>query len=205
MSLLCPTGCGSIPVVPDSYFSCIDNFYEYGSAKIVAQKCDATWTDLLSTSEWTTKMGSDTVHILPPGKVTVSEPTQTTFEVDGEGRKAVGEVTYVVDYETYQFGSSAPAACVYWQTIFENTQAYRINWITKGGHFAVDKEWATEIAAGAPATLSGKNPGFEFSLTKVPAVVEGEAGKAKWVCQFEIKYTGVIHYVALPGVIQVLA
>lgn len=205
MSLLCNTNCGTIADVPASYFECVDAFLEFGSAKMILHTCDSSFTDVLDADEWTNRVTAGTTHLMPPGKITVNEPSQTTFEVDGEGRKSVGGVTYTIDYETYQFGADPTDSCVYWNTIFENANTLRLNWIDKNGYFYVPKAWATEIAAGSPATISGESIGYEFSITKIPSVVAGEAGKAKWVCQFEIRPIEVLHFVELPGVQAVIS
>jgi hypothetical protein len=205
MSLLCNTNCGTIADAPQSYFDCVDAFLEFGSAKAILHRCDVAFTDALDAEEWATRVAGHDTHLMPPGKITVNEPSQTVFEVDGEGRKSVGGVTYTIDYETYQFGSDPTASCTYWQNVFANSNTLRLNWLDKNGYFYVPKEWATEIAAGSPATISGSTIGYEFSVTKIPAVVAGEAGKAKWVCQFEIRPIEVLHFVELPGVAATLS
>ena len=205
MSLLCNTNCGTIADVPTSYFECVDQFLEFGSSKMILHTCDTPFTDVLDADEWADRIVASTTRLMPPGRITVGEPSQTTFEVDGEGRKSVGGVAYTIDYETYQFGADPTDSCVYWQNIFANSNTLRLNWIDKNGYFYVPKDWATEISAGAPATIATESLGYEFSITKIPSIVAGEAGKAKWVCQFEIRPIEVLHFVELPGVASVLA
>lgn len=201
--LLCDTSCGTPANVPEKYNACIDSFRKFGSKHFVLIGCDVTWTDILDTAEWTTKIGADDLHASPAGILKINEPTVSSFIVEGTGREATGEAEYLIDYETYQTKSDL-SDYTYFANIFDNNKSFYIFFLNGSGEWIIQDDWVTEIAGGTPATISTTSPGFEYSISILPAWVEGENGWGKWKMQFKVKKTGIFRAALIPGAEAVL-
>lgn len=209
LSLLCSTNCGSSSDVPQSYDNfCDDEFREYGANQFILAKCDYQFTDIMDvTTEWPAAMAADSVRVSPRGKLVVGEPTVNTFEIEGCGREIVGEVEYLVDFETYQTKDDLSDS-TYWSNLFSNSGLYRLFWIDCDGILTLADNWADAVNAvtvpSPTATVSGESPGFIFSITKPPFWVEGEQGYGKWVTQFKVKKVGILKVARIPGLSAIL-
>jgi hypothetical protein len=202
MSLLCSTTCGTIASPPASYFDCTDEFREYGANLFALVKCDYQFTDITDATEWNTAITSGDVQISPPGQVLMQAPTQTVTEIEGCRREVVGDIQYTIDFNTLQVAPDL-SDYTYWKTLFANAAAYRIIIIHCDGRFMMEDEFIDQANGGTPV-ITGKNPGFEFSVTAVPYIGEQtDLRYEQWITQFRIKRsqaTGVIAAAALPDV-----
>lgn len=200
MSLICTGTCVTAPNVPESYYDCNSEYVrKYGASKFVLQTCDSSWTSILDTTEWTTKITADDIASSPPGILTIGEPSSDVFRRNGCGRETLGQLTYTIDYETYEAAADLDD-WAYFNTLFNNAHLYRIMFLDCNGIFHLENEWVAEIASGAPATIAGNNPGFEFSVTQAPVQIEGDSGLSKWKMQFTVKTTKIMGMALIPGV-----
>lgn len=200
MSLICTGTCVTAPNVPASYYDCNSEYLrKFGASKFILQTCDTAWTDILSTSEWSTKIASSDIAASPPGILTIGEPSSDVFVRNGCGRESLGQLTYVITYETYE-ANAGLTDWSYFNTLFSSAHLYRIMLLDCNGIFHLENDWVAEIAAGTPATIAGTQPGFEFSVTKAPHQIDGDFGNAKWNMEFTIKTPKLIGMALLPGV-----
>lgn len=210
MALVCNTSCGATPVVPTSFYDgCTDITRTFGFNHFILVQCDYAFTDILDASEWTTAIAADKIHIGPAGNLVINQPTANAVKVEGCGREVLGTSTITVDFTTYQFGgttlANVPDSFQYWKDLLANSTSYRLMFVDCNGLFFVDDDWMAEIGAGTPATIAGSSPGFEFSISGLPAWIAGEEDLGLWSTQFTIKKSGILEAAFLPGVQAVLA
>lgn len=210
MAAICPTDCG-VQTLISTYFDCNDRTRKYGANHFILLKCDYQFTDISDPSEWTAAIVSGDAAISPPGIVTINAPDANAFVIEGCGRELIGEATYTIDFQTYQVGpntNNVPDDIVYWRNLFSRHASYRIMLVDCNEIFYLDNGWmdAAIAAAGTPPiTVSGANPGFEFSITQLPFFGAGEEQFGVWQTQFTIKKIGMMEGFLLPGVVAVLA
>lgn len=212
MAILCPTACGTSDLV-SSYFDCLngDLTRKFGANYFALVKCDYQFVDITDPTEWQAAVAAGDVKLSPPGSLVINSPDATAFVIEGCGRELLGEVTYTIDFTTYQVGqlvNNVPADFVYWRDLLANSGNYRVIFIDCAELFRVDDGWmdAMITAAGTPpVTVTGTNPGFVFSVTQVPFFGAGEEQLGVWNTQFTIKKIGLMESIALPGILPVLA
>lgn len=204
MADLCSTTCGTIANVVSSYWDCTDVFRKCGSNHFILIRCDLQFTDILDPAEWTTRIGENLIHISPPGNFVPQAPTVSPFRVEGCGREVTGVAEYLFDFTTYQTDEGL-ADYEYWKNLMENSSGYRMILVDCNEIFKLQDDWALAIDGGAPASVSGTTPGFEFSITVPAHEVEGEGEYCVWTTQFKIKKAGGFCARFLPGVLDVLA
>ena len=190
---------------PEKYDDgCTDIFRKFGANHLIFLACDYQFTDMLSTAEWIAAIAAGNIHVSPAGMVLPQEATAPSFVVEGCGREATGEVEQLIDFETYQTKADL-SDHAYFQELYANSRSFRLMWVDCNGIFYMEQPWAAEAKLIAPATISGSNPGFEFSLTGLPAWVAGEQQRGKWKFQLKIKTAFIPGAALLPGVVPVLA
>ena len=194
MSALCAVP-GS--AAPATYFTGTDLFRKYGFNYFILHTCDYQWTDLLDAAEWTAAVAAGDVKLSPPGALIINEPTQTNFQIEGCGRETGGEATFTVDFTTYQdgaFAAAVPSSAVYWRDVLDNVAGYQISFLDCNRKHFVSNGWMDEVGAGAPASIAGDSPGFEFSISLLPNWQAGQENLGLWKTQFTIKKTGIMEY-----------
>jgi hypothetical protein len=200
MSLICSTSCGDAPNLLASYYDCeAEKTRQFGASKFILEKCDNVWTDVLDTTEWTTKITAGDVAVSPPGVLTIGEPTIENITVDGCESTRLGRMIFPVTFETY-FVESDLSDWAYWRNLLRNHNFYRMMILDCEEIFRVESNWAVEIAAGSPATVAGEVPGYKFNITSAPHEIEGDARKTKWKIEFEIITRDVLGMAYIPGV-----
>lgn len=204
MSLICNTTCGSPAKPPLKYDDgCNDILRKFGANVLIFIACDYEFTDILDVAEWTAAIASNDIHVTPAGIVIPQEPSANSFPIEGCGREITGEVEQLIDFETYQTKADL-SDHTYFRSLYDDSRAFRVMWLDCNGIFYVENDWADAVAGGAPATVAGGNPGFEFSLSGLPAWVAGEEQKGKWKFQLKIKTSSIAGAALLPGVAAVL-
>lgn len=209
MALLCPTACGTASLV-STYFDCTDKTRKYGGNYFLLIKCDYQFTDITDPTEWQTAVTNGDIAVSPPGSVVVNAPDASSFVIEGCGREIVGEATYTVDFTTYQVGdntNNVPDDIVYWRDLLDGSPNYRLVLLDCNEIFRMDDGWMDAIitAAGTPpVTISGANPGFEYSVTQIPFFAAGEEQLGVWTTQFTVKKIGMMEGALLPGIVPVL-
>jgi hypothetical protein len=200
MSLICSTACGDV-TVQKSYYDCTDEFVRgFGASHFILLDCAEEFTDILDPTEWAAKITANTVHISPPGILTVGAPTSDVYQRNGCGRESLGRLTYQVDFQTYEAEADL-GDWRYWNFLFRRAHQLKIILLDCEGNFYMDNNWAAAILIGsAPLTIAGESPGYDFSVTVAPHIAEGEADKAQWVTQFQIKTPDLMGMALLPGV-----
>jgi len=199
-NLLCPTACG-VTALPVNYFSCNNVTRKFGYKYFVLVKCDYQFTDILDSAEWDAAVISLDVVCSPPGKLIPVAPDQTIIDIDCD-TKITTDITYTLDFTTYQTASGTPVDCDFFKAIFDNSGSYVLTWfdcIAGDERWAVQDDWKTQIEAGAPATVSGTNPFFDFSVTQIPFWQAGEGDRGQWITQFQIDHDGMICNALIPG------
>ena len=200
MSFLCGTNCGTPADVNARYDDCTtDVFREYGFSHFILDKCSVQHTDLLDATEWGTRISAGNTKVGPNGTLVFGTPTEETFEKNGDGDLAVGKSRQTVDFYTPQT-SDTLTDWVYWRDFFSEYNSWRVQFVDKNGIFYMEQDYATEVLAGAPASITGKTPGFKFSVTQRPRWEPGEVGYGRWFMQFTIEYFGIMGQALLPGV-----
>jgi len=197
---LCSTACGST-ALPTNYFNCVNVTRKFGYKYFVLMSCDIVWLDILDTAEWSTHIVAGDIICSPPGMLTPVAPDQTLVDIDCDS-KVTTDITYTLDFVTYQSVAGAVTDCDFFQALFNNASAYRLLWfdcIPGDERWAVQDDWKTAIAAGAPATVSGTHPGFGFSITQIPFWQAGDGDRGQWVTQFQIEHDGMICNELIPG------
>lgn len=204
---LCSTACGEASSLPTNYFNCVTKTRKYGYKHFVLKKCDYQFTDILDVDEWTAAVASGDIVISPPGILTLPTPDQTIIDIDCD-TKLTTDITYTIDFVTYQVSESDVADCDFFKAVYDNHTSYEILWfdcVTSGERWAVQDDWKTAIEAGAPATVTGTSPGFKFSVTGVPTWQAGEGDRGQWVTQFQLEVDGMIQQVLIPGAAAAVA
>lgn len=204
MSDICSTTCGVQADVIASYWDCVDVFRDCGWKHFVLIRCDWNPADLLDPAEWAAAVAANLVHLSPPGNFIPQAPTVTPFQIEGCGREVTGVAEYLFDFTTYQT-DAALADYTYWKDLFANSASYHMIPVDCNRIFHISDDWAAAVTAGAPATVAGTTPGFEFSVTQVPYQAPGEGDYCVWTTQFKIRKAGVFCGRFLPGVFEVLA
>lgn len=206
ISLLCASSCGAASSdVPANYHDpCAFEVRKYGARQLVWIRCDYVFTDITDDAEWTAAVAADQIGVSPHGIVTLNEPSQNTFQIDGCGTEYVEEAEYDIDFQTY-FVDSALLDFDYWKTVFSGFTGYRLMWFDCNGILFLTDNFANEIKTGTPPiAVAGESPGFEFSVTKTPVPIEGEGNLWQWSTQFRIKSINVLCGVYLPDIITAL-
>lgn len=202
MSLLCSTTCGAITSPPASYFDCTDQFREFGANYFALVKCDYAFTDVTDPVEWGAAITAGSIQISPPGELIQQAPTLTVAEIEGCRREVVGDIAFTFDYTTIQTAADL-SDYDYWQDVFTNSAAYRIIPIHCDGRMTMETEFV-DLINGDVVTVTGLNPGFEFSVTVVPHIVENaDLRYEQWTTQFRIRRSGakgILKAAALPDV-----
>lgn len=202
MSAICSTTCGT-STLAQQYFNCVDVFRKSGANEFILMSCSWVPADVTSATDWETAVTANEVHISPPGKLIIQPPTFDLIEIEGCGREVPGELSTLIDFETYQTQEDL-SDCDYWSDLFTNFASYRIAFVDCNNSFKLSKAYTDAIKAGN-TTVAGSSPGFVFSVTIPPHELEGDGDYVKWQTQFKIKTTGVLCSVALPGVRSALA
>ena len=205
MSVICSTSCGVRQDVPAVYGDCELITREWGWAIPILFKCDDTWTDILDTAasgEWAAKLTGGEVGVLPKGTITWNAPSVTTIIVDGEGSELALPLEYVLDFATIRTAEPLANGSIpdyeYMAEIYANRDDYKLSFIDKNGHLLVDDAWVAQVTGGAPATVAGESPGFDFSFTAPPNPQPNETF-FQWNMQFKIKKSTVFRAVFIDG------
>jgi hypothetical protein len=191
MSALC-TGC-TVSAIPQDYFNCVNVFRRIGAKYFVLVKCDYQFTDITSAAEWTAARTAGNVVCSPPGDLTWATANFTTFDTDKCGGKAVGDITWPIDFTTYQVAADL-SDFTWWEALYNGSAGWRLMTVDCNDIWTVSDAYATGT------TSAGNNPGLPFSITALPNPQEGEAKNAQWVTQFEVAKEGLIKRRFLPGV-----
>lgn len=205
MALNCLTDC-DVPDVLQAYGErCTPLRDLYGIAYVLLFKCSTTFTDILDAAEWTTKKGALEIGVMPLGDLEIGEASQTTFKSNGEGGTEIATVIYPFTFRTPDVAADGEDS-IYWQSIFENFKNYTIAFKERSNKFILPKVWSDAITAApsGPATVSGQNPGFEFSLVGIPQPIKGDGDMVNWQVKGEINIREVLHRRLLPGVEAVI-
>lgn len=208
MSLLCLSeGCDTEEaMIEQSYYDiCVgDVLRKFGLTQFVLVRCDYQFTDLLNTAEWDAAKASGHVGISPPGTITIGEPTQETFQIDGCRRLVVSETVIPITYVTYQTHELL-YDYDYWGKFKQHHSLYRVMIVDCNGIFWVSCSYAEALKLGAPVSVTGESPGMPFSLTQIPMPGLGENSIHQvWTTQFQINMDEVLCGVKLPGVLPLL-
>ena len=179
--------------IPAHYFNCANVFRRIGAKFFVLVKCDYQFTDITDPAEWTTALGAGNVIVSPPGDLLFAAPNFTTFDTDRCGGKAVADITWPIDFTTYQVAADL-SDFTWWEALYNNASGFRLMTVDCNGIWTVSDEYATGT------TSAGNSPGLAFSITALPNPQEGDAKQAQWTTQFEIAKEGLIKKRLLPGV-----
>ncbi len=198
---LCSTSCGELSTLPTNYFNCITYTRKYDYKYFVLKKCDYQFTNILSPAEWTAAEASGDIITSPPGVLTLPTPEQTVIDIDGD-TKVVADITYTINFITYQVSQGDNADCMFFKALYENASSYVLMWydnISGDERWYIQDDWIDEIALGGTASVTGTSPGFKFSVTQIPHWQAGEANKGQWATQFQIEADGMLCYTHIPG------
>jgi len=200
-NLLCSTACGAASALPTNYFNCTTKSRKYAYKHFVLLKCDYQFTDILDAAEWTAAVVSGDVVISPPGVLTLPTPDQTIIDIDCD-TKLTTDITYTIDFFTYQVSEGDTTDCDFFKVLYDDHTSYVLMWydcVAGDERWAVQDDWRTAIDAGAPATVSGTSPGFDFSVTQVPTWQAGDGDRGQWATQFQMEVDGMICQSLIPG------
>lgn len=200
---LCPT-C-TVGTIPASFTTCLTTTATACSKYAVLWKCGYQVANVLDMTELDTAIDNGDIVLLPRGNFTFPAPTQTTVDIDCEEQVAVN-TSYLIDYNTSQVTSDI-SHYDFWKAVQKNASAYRVMFVDSHNDlnaFWVTDNYATAIDGGAPATVAGETPGFQFSLPIIPHPVTGDGDLQNWVAQFRIKYEGIPCRRQIPGLASLI-
>lgn len=204
MSVICSSSCGTIQTVPAPFAGCNINTRKFGFNRFILFKCDEEWTDILDTDEWTTKLSANLVNVSPKGIISFPTPTLNSVVATGCGQKVPLPTLFQADYTSLDTDPTNLLDFEYYEDLEANFQDYRLAFMDCEDNFYLESNWVDEVTGGAPATVSGETPGFEFSLTQIPHFTDNGDGLFQWNAQFEIEKSGILKAVKLPGVAALL-
>lgn len=177
MASLCSTACAGVSNPPAAYdAACTIETRRYGSNYFCLVKCDET-VDITLAANVNTAVTAGIIALSPLGKLIVQPEEQTVIEsATGCGQDiAVGSTTDIT-FETYQTdGCDGITDFTYWYDLRENYLKYRIFWVDCCGIIFYDE--------------GASNPGYAFTMPKLPTWEEGEEGYGKWSMTFQISHT----------------
>jgi hypothetical protein len=206
MSLICSTNCGTIQSPPQSYGGCDITTRQFGFDHFGFIKCDYAFTDILDSTEWNTAVGANNIRISPKGILDFPKPTFDTVKATGCGNKITLPANYTLNFTTLDTATDH-TDFTYWKNVFDNRDSFRLFFFDCNGFFYLEDDWITAVDGGSPATVSGGNPGFKFSITEMPFPDKETAGDNdfyKWGVQFQFLKSGTLQARKLPGVEAVL-
>lgn len=208
MSVICSTNCGTIADAVEAYKNsvCKREVRSYGYPYFILIKCDYQFTDIKDTAEWTTAIAANNIRFSPKGTLQLTPPSLTPIESAGDGEVITPLAVYSWNYTTYRADATGTTDYDYWASVFQNQDSYRIMIVDRNQDFTMTDNFAAAIlAAGAgAATVTGENPGFEFSFTQPPVPVEGEGSRFQWSTSIQVTKDGVLRAAKLPGVMSVI-
>lgn len=242
--------CTSNVIVPAAYAGSCDSFFRRARNNHFALiKCDwkdETGTlfdptgavpvgtdDLLDSNFWAGAVDFGVVQLSPPGNVVINTPDTTSFEIDGCGREVVGDLTYTVDFTTYQAGAvgfttenttfGTPVDIDYWVDFFNNANQYTVLFFLNGIRGTTESRChhsvymspeayqsvraVADVAAPdntVPVLANELQPGFEFSVSAPPTFIEGEENLGQWTVQFTIETSQPFGAVYADGLVQAI-
>ena len=208
MSLLCVAGdCGvdSSIILPNYHDQCAgDVLRKFGISQFVLVRCDYQFADLMSLVEWGVARDDGNAAISPMGIVSIDEPTQEPFEIDGCRRQVVAETLLPVNYSTYQVDEMLEDYA-YWKQFHKVSHLYKIMLVDCNGVFWISDAYGEAIQNPPPVTVTGVSPGLDFSLVRMPLPAIGDNGTHQvWSMQFELRLDAVVCGAYLPGVAALL-
>jgi hypothetical protein len=209
MSLLCSSDCGEVTVTLNpNYSPCEFEKRNWGYSKIVRLKCDTVFTDITDPSEWESKITSGEISVSPVSLVDIGEPTSTVLITSGCGEESPGSQEYPINVESYRTKSDLSDYAFY-KELESNITNTRLVLVDCNGIFHLDDDYIAGIRGQGdsnPPDLSVLNPGFAYSLTRVPQFIQqdGPGKTGKWVYNLKIITTGMLDGILLPGVYSVL-
>src|SRR5690606_36707224 len=121
------TECGEVRGLPTNYVNCINRLRKNAQKYFVLMKCDYQCTDILDADEWATAIAAGNIIISPPGTLTLPTPDQTLIDIDPD-RQAIADITYTIDYVTYQVSQGDVADSEFFKTLFTNHSGYVLLW-----------------------------------------------------------------------------
>ena len=202
---LCPGTCPA-PTAITGFYTCTSVTRKADVKFFILIKCTYQFTDILDTTEWTTGITSGDIVISPPGDLDIPTPTQTDVQTTCDTWKT-GELTYDLTWTSYEVAAGDTSDIDFYDTIDGEQGLWRIMWLDCNAgdeRFAINRDWAAEIDATAPAavTITGTSPGFPFSVIQKPHFVKGDGGFGTWTMGFRVRPTDNRMIVSrnLPGV-----
>lgn len=196
MGVLCASSCCTTePVVPVSFYDCEIEFRKYGFGSFLIHACNWNPANITDATEWADAVAAGTVQCSPIGKLTLQQPTQTLVEVSCDLEVPV-DIEYLLDWESFATKGDL-SDYTYYKDLFKNAINLRLIPKSCTNEFFMCDEWVE--AVGGTNTVAGSTPGFEFSVSQLPYIIE-ESGQVKWAMQFKIKTSGILCPTYLPGV-----
>lgn len=231
--------CSSDVLVPTAYAQGCDTLFRRArNNHFMLIKCDftdetgaqfvPTEDDALSPVFWQEAIAAGVAAVSPPGNIVFNTPDVTSFEIEGCGREVTGDLTYTIDFTTYQGGLvnlyggtpndyGTPVDVDYWYDFFANSGLYRIVFFLAGVRGSGENEChhsmfvssefynnirGTEMTplGTLPILADQLQPGIEFSVTQPPVWVEGEESLGQWSMQVSITQGTPLGAVYLDGV-----
>lgn len=209
MSFLCSDDCGSVEVtLQPNYSPCEFEKRAWGYSKIVRIKCDITFTDITDPTEWETKIVAGDISVSPISLVEIGEPATTVLITSGCGEESPGSQDYPITVSSYRTKADLSDYAFY-KELEANIQNTRLILVDCNGIFHLDDDYIAGLRGQGdsnPPDLTQLNPGFAYSLTRVPQFVQEEGfGKTgRWTYNLKIITQGMLDGILLPGVYNVL-
>lgn len=217
--------CSSDALVPSAYAQGCDTFFRRArNNHFMLIKCDFTdenGTEFVPTADdaldpvfWEEAAAAGVVAISPPGNIVFNTPDVTSFEIEGCGRTVTGDLTYTIDFTSYQaapvdlYGGTpndygTPLDVDYWYDFFANSGLYRIVFFLAGVRGSGENECHHSMFVSSefyntvrnskaspldalPILAPGLQPGLQFGVSQPPVWVEGEESLGQWSMQVTI-------------------
>ena len=203
MSVICSaTCCGLTSNPPVPYTTCNGNKKKYNYSHIVIGDCSYQFVDITDPAEWAAAKAAGSIQCMK-GKIDINAPTETVIDTDNCGGKLAVDAEYVIDFTNYYISDAEDGAdATFFYELKKGAQNYWIAFLDCDLNFTLSQDYIDAIAASA-VTVTGKTPGFSFSVPQTPHRIN-ESGIMAWKTQISIEEEDVLRDVKLAGVAEVL-
>ncbi len=203
---LCLIGC--VGEVPERYDlgNCEAVLRAYGFQGFVLFKCGLTFTDILDSDEWVTKIAAGDIILAPSfGTWTPGAATTSTL-TDGCGNTQTEFSETPITFTTYSTKDDYTDED-WWYAFKKNAKGYTLGYINCDGRIYLNSATIASIRAWTTGALAITNPGFNFNVVSIPQWLVGPNGVGKagiWSVNLTIVENDVHRSAEIAGVVTAL-